>query len=623
MKKRTGKSYALIISALLSVLFFFAATILAGMSFVDRRVRDIYGKESYTDSVVDFLIDSKTEDLSQKVFKAYLNGNKKLSVSVPSEYREDRSNFFFKATDSDGRLFLQNYYTDSFSYHTTKIVTVQFSANKDSLYETDTITVECYLKSDLTAKDAFYRADRMMRFFKSIAIAHILMTVFIFLSLWCAGCCLRFFWHMGKKKNRNMPLSYVSADMFFAAVLPLMVFCMGKIRDILDARDEILRDYILSGVGQNHFFISSIYQTILYMLIFSVLILVFYDIAFGGPSYLVSFARYKKYPFTHKSVVYLVAIQIIKSVAIGIYFTSYTHLIIMMLLFEKLITLPVLFKSMREMRSIMDKTESYVGGDISSSIDTSGYFRTFKDHAADIRSITDRISVSADEYIRSCKFKAELITNLSHDIKTPLTSILSYAQLLKKDNLSKEERDQFLSVLGRHSLRLSKLIEDLADVSDATSGKISVNPVMIDLCDIIPQVVIGFEERLQKKGIKVKLSLPEKQVVLADTRLLWRVLDNLMNNICKYAKENTKAEISIMQKGDNVIIGVGNISSYVIEVSGEALAERFMRADASRHTDGSGLGLSIAKSLMELMNGTLKIETDKDRFFAYVVFFGR
>ena len=621
MKKMTDKRVSVVLPALLAVIFFFISSLFIQIYTINETVTKKYGVENIDDITVNYLFDVKTDDLSQKVFKSYVNGNKKLNMSSPTEYSEERSNFFYTAKDSDGNIFSQNYYTDDYSYHETKNLTFERFSDKGDIIGTDSITVECYLKTELTAEDEFYRASNLISISQNIKSCLEMMILFAAPCICCLFWCLWASYISGSRKRKSDVLSKASSDITFAAVLPVIILCIRKIVEFFDSKIDIVREYMLFSSGKNRLFLTSVYMTVAFILSITVLSIAVYGIAFGGWRYLFSYTRLKKYPLVKGSVIYFIVIQIVKSFAIALYFSAYTNFVMIFLLLEKLITLPIAFKCVKEIETIMEKAEGYVGGDLSSSIDTKDYFKTFASHAEDIKSITDRISVSADEYIQSSKFKAELITNLSHDIKTPLTSILSYAQLLKKENLSPEEKEQFLSVLGKHSVRLKKLMEDLSEVSDATTGKIKVNPAETDLCALIPQIVSGFEERLQKRNISINLSLPKEAVtVMADTRLFWRVIDNLMNNICKYAKDNSVVQISADETERDVTVNIRNESAYKIKASGEELTERFIRADSSRHTEGSGLGLSIAKTLMELMNGTLKIKTDEETFFADVIF---
>ena len=219
--------------------------------------------------------------------------------------------------------------------------------------------------------------------------------------------------------------------------------------------------------------------------------------------------------------------------------------------------------------------------------------------------------------MKSERFKTELITNVSHDIKTPLTSIINYVDLLGKEEIENEKAQEYLDVLSRQSSRLKKLIEDLIEASKASTGNLPVNKQQMEMGVFLMQMLGEYEEKLKKSDITVLLTKPEEDVMVSsDGRHLSRVMDNLLNNICKYAYPGTRAFIDLKKTETGCIISVKNTSKYPINMKGEDLMERFARGDASRHTEGSGLGLSIAVSLMDLMGGSLRIETDGDLFKA-------
>lgn len=223
--------------------------------------------------------------------------------------------------------------------------------------------------------------------------------------------------------------------------------------------------------------------------------------------------------------------------------------------------------------------------------------------------------------MKSERFKTELITNVSHDIKTPLTSIINYVDLIKKENPENENIKNYIEVLDRQSGRLKKLIEDLVEASKASTGSLAVNLAESDVSVLLSQTVGEFDERLKAAGLTAVLGLPEKPVlIMADGRHLWRVFDNLMNNICKYSQKGTRVYLDVAESSGTVTVIFKNISAYELNISGEELTERFVRGDRSRNTEGSGLGLSIARSLTELQDGTLDIDIDGDLFKVTLTF---
>jgi signal transduction histidine kinase len=223
--------------------------------------------------------------------------------------------------------------------------------------------------------------------------------------------------------------------------------------------------------------------------------------------------------------------------------------------------------------------------------------------------------------MRSERFKTELITNVSHDIKTPLTSIINYVDLIKKEEIENDTAKQYIDVLERQSNRLKKLVEDLVEASKASSGSLSVELKACDVSVLVSQTIGEFEDKLLGRGLTPIINVPTKPVkIMADGRHLWRIFDNLMGNICKYAMSGTRVYIDVKTENQKAVITFRNISQNQLNVSAEELMERFVRGDKSRNTEGSGLGLSIAKSLAELQGGSMELLVDGDLFKASVIF---
>ena len=213
-----------------------------------------------------------------------------------------------------------------------------------------------------------------------------------------------------------------------------------------------------------------------------------------------------------------------------------------------------------------------------------------------------------------------MITNVSHDIKTPLTSIINYVDLLEKPHTEEEGR-QYLEVLHRQSQSMKKLIEDLMEMSKATTGNMTVDITQVDAGEAVNQALGEFADKLEKAGLTPVFRYPEEPVaILADGRLTWRVLSNLLSNVVKYALPGTRLYIDLIQLESQVVISLKNISREELNISADELTERFVRGDASRNTEGSGLGLNIAQSLMELQKGQLQLLVDGDLFKVTLLF---
>lgn len=250
--------------------------------------------------------------------------------------------------------------------------------------------------------------------------------------------------------------------------------------------------------------------------------------------------------------------------------------------------------------------------------DDLGIFNAFK---SELQNIQKGFKKAVNEEVKSQKMKTELITNVSHDLKTPLTSIITYIDLLKDENISSEKRVEYLDVLDRKSQRLKELIEDLFEVSKATSGNISLNIVEVDVVSLMKQTLLELDDKILKSSLKIRTNYPEEKVVLPlDSQRMFRVFENLIINITKYAMEGSRVYIDITNNMDKVEIVLRNIAANEINFSVDEIMERFVRGDKSRNTEGSGLGLAIAKSFVDLQGGKLEVIVDGDLFKIIITF---
>lgn len=235
--------------------------------------------------------------------------------------------------------------------------------------------------------------------------------------------------------------------------------------------------------------------------------------------------------------------------------------------------------------------------------------------------VQEGFHTAVQEEVKSQRMKTELITNVSHDLKTPLTAIITYVDLLKNDALTNEERTEYVAVLERKSMRLKALIEDLFDISKASSGDIRLDKVELDLVKLILEVQLELEEEIMKSGITFKVNLPEEKVMVClDAQKTCRIFENLTMNVVKYALGGSRAYLSMEQTEKEVIVIYKNVSAAEITYNAEEILERFTRGDASRNTEGSGLGLAIVKSFAEAQGGRVKIELEDDLFKVMVTF---
>ncbi|MCD8006205.1 MAG: sensor histidine kinase [Oscillospiraceae bacterium] len=250
-------------------------------------------------------------------------------------------------------------------------------------------------------------------------------------------------------------------------------------------------------------------------------------------------------------------------------------------------------------------------------VDSDGLYFGLGSFAGHLNNINDGIQAAVDESLRSERLKTELITNVSHDLKTPLTSIVNYVDILSKEDIQPDSAKEYVDVLVRQSQRMKKLIDDLVEASKAQAGAIPVTLEKTDMSILLTQATAEYDDRLEANNLKLVVTTPEKPMMaLVDGRLMWRVFDNLMGNIVKYAQPDTRVYVSAGETDGKILITFKNISKYELNISSDELMERFVRGDSSRSTEGSGLGLSIAKSLCALNNVDFNIIIDGDLYKA-------
>lgn len=270
--------------------------------------------------------------------------------------------------------------------------------------------------------------------------------------------------------------------------------------------------------------------------------------------------------------------------------------------------------------TLLDAAKRMRGGDLESKVEEKYLVGCFREFADELNGLADVAMVAAQNQLKSERMKTELITNVSHDIKTPLTSIINYVDLLGKPHTA-EEGKTYVEVLSRQSQRLKKLIDDLMEMSKASTGNVQVEIARIDAVEAVTQALGEFSDKLTAAGLTPVFHQSEEAIfLLADGRLLWRAMSNVLSNAVKYALPGTRLYVDVSAAGDKAIISFKNISGAQLNISAEELMERFVRGDSSRNTEGSGLGLNIAKSLMELQKGQLQLLVDGDLFKVTLVF---
>ncbi|MEK3993350.1 Signal transduction histidine kinase [Paenisporosarcina quisquiliarum] len=278
-----------------------------------------------------------------------------------------------------------------------------------------------------------------------------------------------------------------------------------------------------------------------------------------------------------------------------------------------------LLSRMSYLNRIIVKTEEMARGVIGNEIEVRGK-SPIAEHAANLNRLRERIKSSHSEQAKSERLKTELITNVSHDLRTPLTSIITYTDLLKNPSITDEERASYIAILDKKSMRLKTLIEDLFEVSKMATGNIELDKRKVDLTQLLQQAIAEHQEDINKSGLEYRVAIGTKPIMsYVDGQKWWRVLDNLIINTLKYAMPNTRVYINLDQIDGEAVFVIKNIAKYELGNDVNELTERFKRADTSRHTEGSGLGLAIAQSIVDLHGGSLRMDVDGDLFKVTVI----
>ena len=326
-------------------------------------------------------------------------------------------------------------------------------------------------------------------------------------------------------------------------------------------------------------------------------------------------------PIAWKGILVYAVVVLVNALGMILAFGAGSFFVFLLTLVLDAAGLYFVIQTVRQLKALQTAAQKLAAGDLTYTVDTEKMYPVLKEHGDDLNAVSVGMSRAVNERMKSERFKTELITNVSHDLKTPLTSIVSYVDLLKKEPIEDETAREYIEVIDRQSQKLKKLTTDLVDASKASSGALPVNRERLDFGELLRQSAGEYTENFAAADITPVLLVPEGETcVTADGRLLWRVLDNLLGNAVKYAQSGTRLYLELSQSPAETVLTLKNICREPLNIPVEELMERFVRGDSSRHTDGSGLGLSIANSLMELMGGKLVLTLDGDLFKAALVF---
>ena len=327
-----------------------------------------------------------------------------------------------------------------------------------------------------------------------------------------------------------------------------------------------------------------------------------------------------KIPLVWRTALIFVGISLIEGIAILLCWYETDNLAILWVV-EKLFLFPAVLTLALQLRKLQKGGEALAAGDLSYVTDTGGMVPALRRHGENLNRIGEGMTAAVEQRLRSERMKTELITNVSHDLKTPLTSVVNYAELVGREAPAEGKLREYAGVLLRQSERLKRLIEDLVEASKASTGNLEVEPVPCDAAVFLTQAAGEYEEKLAAAGLTLLTKTPEKELrILADGRRMWRIFDNLMGNALKYALPGTRVYLNLEEQDGEAVFSFKNTSRQPLDMPAAELMERFVRGDAARSTEGSGLGLSIAGSLAELQGGTLRLFTDGDLFKAMLRF---
>ncbi|TCK98166.1 signal transduction histidine kinase [Natranaerovirga hydrolytica] len=314
----------------------------------------------------------------------------------------------------------------------------------------------------------------------------------------------------------------------------------------------------------------------------------------------------------------LIGIAVVNIILLWLMFVSRSILTFFIVIAYSVFLLKYLLKFLNELKSLYNASSQLAEGDFDITLEEEGLLEPIDKN---LNNIKESFQLAVDKEIKSQRMKAELISNVSHDLKTPLTSIITYVDLLKEKNLTEQDQEKYVEILEKKSKRLKILIEDLFEASKASTGTIELNTEKLDVVALFRQTIGELEEIIKDSELTFKMNLPEDKVFCQlDGQRTYRIFENIMSNIFKYSLKNSRVYIDVIDEEQNITFIFKNISAYEMNFDAKEIIERFVRGDESRNQEGSGLGLSIAKSLVELQNGTLDINIDGDLFKIIISF---
>ena len=606
----TAKVVAIIIFIILSI---FTIINIMGIGY-GENMRMYYGTDSFYRT---YIMENTVYISSERVIRDYIDVDEDYFEDI---YSSDRSNLRFSISKND---------TPDIIEYTNHNDDEKMEYAGSFLVDDYIITIN--LANPITAHDEFYQDYKLFNF-----IYPIRYVLFVFLALSIIFIIIDIiflFSSAGRKEDTDeVYLNYFDKIPFDIVVLAeaFAVYLMFILEDyfyiytsigivivisILSLFAAILLITALSfavrikkGVFINQLLLVKIFK----------LIIKYVKLA---SSLVVNFFRMLPYIWQGALItLFIISLNISLIVAVTVFWTYDWLFLLLWLIFNIIVFIGICF-GLSQMNKLKKSGKRMSDGDIETKLNTEKMYFHFKEHGNNLNEISKGMNIAIEEHMKSEHLKTELITNVSHDIKTPLTSIINYVDLMKQEDINNENVEKYLNVVDKQSIRLKKLLEDLVEVSKASTGNVTIENTPSELNVLLGQVAGEYKEKLENEGLNLILDAPEEPVViLGDGRHLWRIFDNLLNNICKYTQEKTRVYLTLEKQDNKAIITFRNISKYPLNITSDELVERFIRGDKSRHTEGSGLGLSIAKSLTQLQKGNMEIVIDGDLFKVVLTF---
>ncbi len=578
---------------------------------------------SSEDEVREKMLDQILDDKCGKVMLSYLNGE----TDISEKFKYD--NFYFKITLSDGTTAESNYggeeilYSETVNYNPDSSISHETDGNSGTAFTVWGAIPKTMSKTDESSILAHWISIGYKWKFAAFATGFVSLVfgVIAFIFLMCAA---------GHKKSSDTvnpgPLDSIPFDLHTVIIILincLAVSVMGDIaysieRTIICVAFLFVLDYLLL-VSYFMSVASRAKRGVLfkYTLVWLVLSFIWRCVK---ALWRFTLAFFRNLPLLWKAILLVCALFVWNIITVA-FFANSNYYGIFLWFSSWVAGAIVVFTVTLNLDKLKKGGEAIASGNLNYCVNTQNMLWDFKRHAESLNSISAGMSRAVEERLRSERFRTELITNVSHDLKTPLTSIINYIDLIKKENPENENIRNYIEVLDRQAMRLRKLTEDLVEASKASTGNLQVELASCELGELITQTAGEYNDKLKACGLELVCSRPEEPVnIMADGRHLFRVIDNLMSNIIKYAQPSTRVYLNLERKGNKAVITFRNTSKYALNISSDELMERFVRGDASRHTEGSGLGLSIAKSLMELQHGAMNITVDGDLFKVTLTF---